>query len=423
MQGFRGRHLFLLCSLLFMFAAGCSANKVEPVQYPSLNVPQDLESRPITMSKLVVKLPRGSKIGTIKTGMLCVPYGPLNWRGTNGLNISDNDFYAIFYEDLKQLNYNVVGDPGELFDNDRTLAEYLIGGLVTTMDMDICYPMTGFGNTSSGSSSASIEVEWQVFNALDRATVYKTSSKGAANAQFSNGDFTSVMYEAFSNALNGLLADKKFYELVTKQGKSSKQAQQEAAQFNPALFPYSIGKTPRSLTDVQKSVVTVQMGSGHGSGFVIADHGLIVTNQHVVKNASSVRITTHDGKKYQGYVVARDAERDVALVLASGLNQPPLEVRKGALTVGEEIFAIGSPKDLYMSGTVTKGIVSSYRKLGTQMWIQGDAAINPGNSGGPLVDARGHLVGISTLGRVDAQGIFFYAPIEAALSMVGLLEK
>lgn len=183
---------------------------------------------------------------------------------------------------------------------------------------------------------------------------------------------------------------------------------------------YSGPQDSRPLAKTKDSVVVVQLGSTHGSGFVISDKGLVITNSHVVQNAGKVRILTPDGRKLDGRVLSRNPGRDVATIAVEDLRLPSLKIRKSAVNIGEEVYAVGTPQEIALSGTITKGIVSGIRQRQGQEWIQSDAAINHGNSGGPLLDARGNVVGISTAGIMNAQGLFFFVPITNALGALGI---
>lgn len=153
--------------------------------------------------------------------------------------------------------------------------------------------------------------------------------------------------------------------------------------------------------------------SGHGSGFVIAPDGLIVTNFHVVGDARAVRVAMPDGASTEGRVLGRDPDTDIALVRADGhfADSAPLG-DSSRLRRGQIAIAIGNP--LGSEWTVTAGVVSA---LGRSMRastgrliddvIQTDAALNPGNSGGPLVSSAGEVIGVNTAVIRGAQGIAF----------------
>jgi serine protease Do len=160
---------------------------------------------------------------------------------------------------------------------------------------------------------------------------------------------------------------------------------------------------------------------GVGSGFVYDANGWILTNRHVVADASKLTVELKDGRKFDGTVYGIDTLTDLAVVKVdqTGLPVAPLGKSDG-LKIGQLVVAIGSPLGTY-SFSVTSGIVSAKgRKIqvdnGTRInnLIQTDAAINPGNSGGPLADASGAVVGINTAVASDSSGIGFAIPIDIA---------
>jgi serine protease Do len=163
---------------------------------------------------------------------------------------------------------------------------------------------------------------------------------------------------------------------------------------------------------------------GLGSGFVIDPDGYIVTNNHVVEDATEITIRFADGRELPAKVLGRDPKTDLALlkVEATGLAAVPVG-DSSALQVGEPVMAIGNPFGLEQ--TVTTGIVSATGRVIGQGpyddFIQTDASINPGNSGGPLINARGQAVGINTaiFSRTGGSvGIGFAIPINLARPVV-----
>ncbi len=156
-----------------------------------------------------------------------------------------------------------------------------------------------------------------------------------------------------------------------------------------------------------------------GSGVIIDDRGTIITNQHVIAGADSIRIQLADGRIAEAAVIGQDPDTDLAVLHLSLAHLPSMPLgRSDALRVGDIVLAIGNPYGL--SQTVTQGIVSATGRgqlgLATfENFIQTDAAINLGNSGGALIDARGDLVGINTavLNRASGgpEGIGFAIPV------------
>ncbi|MGN9763157.1 S1C family serine protease [Streptomyces sp. SD31] len=214
---------------------------------------------------------------------------------------------------------------------------------------------------------------------------------------------------------------------------------------------------------------TSNAGSSTGSGVIITSDGEIITNNHVVSGASSVKVTTSDGKTYTAEVVGTDSSKDLALIKlqnASGLTVATLGDSSG-VQVGDQVVAIGSPEGL--TGTVTSGIVSALNRdvtvstdesqgqqqqqggggwpfeFGGQQFngdtgsstttykaIQTDASLNPGNSGGALIDMNGNIIGINSAmysasgsGSSDAGsvGLGFAIPINTVKSDLAKLRS
>ncbi|WP_333601327.1 S1C family serine protease [Flavobacterium sp.] len=140
---------------------------------------------------------------------------------------------------------------------------------------------------------------------------------------------------------------------------------------------------------------------GTGSGVIISEDGYIVTNNHVIKDATELEVTLNNNKTYKAKVIGTDSKMDIALLKISADEKLPYSTFADSdqVKVGEWVLAVGNPYNL--TSTVTAGIVSAKaRNLdtnGIQSFIQTDAAVNPGNSGGALVNTRGELVGINTM--------------------------
>lgn len=204
--------------------------------------------------------------------------------------------------------------------------------------------------------------------------------------------------------------------------------------------PVPLGSVADIVDEVLPSVVNVRVKSlqqdpfggvqeaaGQGSGVVIDEAGLVVTNNHVVRCAVEVEVVLVDGRKLEGTVVGTEPSRDLAVVEVEEEGLDPIAVgRSASLRLGDGVVALGFP--LGLGGpTVTQGIVSgegrSIQPQGgpaLEGLLQTDAAINPGNSGGALVDAEGRLVGINTAaaGAGAAENIGFAIPVDAAIPVV-----
>jgi serine protease Do len=162
-----------------------------------------------------------------------------------------------------------------------------------------------------------------------------------------------------------------------------------------------------------------------GSGFIVDPAGVVVTNAHVVQGASSITVTTLDGRELKAQVLGLDRDADLAVLKVDGRNLPAVPLGSSAdLMIGETVIAIGNPFGL--SHSVTTGVISARGRTvpseqGERMFtdfLQTDASINPGNSGGPLVNILGDVIGINTSIVSGANGIGFAIPSDRARRVV-----
>jgi putative serine protease PepD len=202
-----------------------------------------------------------------------------------------------------------------------------------------------------------------------------------------------------------------------------------------------IGADPATLADrsadsvagvaaaVLASVVSVSAGDGTGSGFVISEDGYVITNHHVIRDASTIELAFPDGSSAPAEVVGTSPSYDLAVLWVERDDLVPVVLGDSQLVaVGDPVIAVGSP--LGLEGTVTSGIISALDRpvtaggRGEQAFInalQTDAAINPGNSGGPLVDSSGRVIGVNSAiatigfgGTSGSIGLGFAIPINQA---------
>jgi len=177
------------------------------------------------------------------------------------------------------------------------------------------------------------------------------------------------------------------------------------------------------------AVLGVEHGRGQGTGWVIAPDGYLVTNAHVVRQATTVKVHLGEDTEARAEVVGADPKTDVAVVRVDARDLPTLPLAdKHPLKVGQVVVAIGNP--FRFDRSVSLGVVSALdRSLPTpeggliEGLVQTDAAINPGNSGGPLVNVDGEVVGINTAVVPWAQGIGFAVPARTASWVASVLMR
>lgn len=201
----------------------------------------------------------------------------------------------------------------------------------------------------------------------------------------------------------------------------------------PAMsIPDIVKKITPSVVAVHTEVTTYDIflqpipGQGVGTGIIIDSNGYIVTNNHVIENAQSVKVITDDGRSFDAVKVNGDPFTDLAVIQIDAKNLPVAEIGSSkTLLVGEGVVAVGNALALEGGPTVTSGIVSY---IGRSIMepngnvlndlIQTDAAINPGNSGGPLLNVAGQVIGINTAVASQAENIGFAIAITPALPVI-----
>ena len=192
-----------------------------------------------------------------------------------------------------------------------------------------------------------------------------------------------------------------------------------------------------------KTIVQVQVGTlsedgeffsaGGGSGVVITDEGLIMTNHHVIDNSTEVRVIFEDGRLYEATIIGSDKLTDIGLIKINAANLIPIAIgNSDKMLVGDLAVAIGHPLTLGAAPTVTTGVVSALERrldvggdtMGSAVTlfglIQTDAPITRGSSGGALINKNGELIGITTAiatADVGAEGLGFAVPVNLALNI------
>ena len=181
--------------------------------------------------------------------------------------------------------------------------------------------------------------------------------------------------------------------------------------------------TARTIT----SVVTIRVGNGSGSGFVVGEEGLIATSAHVIADGGAMTVVFADGLEAPAALVSSDARHDVALVHVDIKGLRAVTLASSAVKIGETVIALGTALGEFPN-TVTVGVVSGLDRTidvgagraarALNGVFQTDAALNPGMSGGPLLNVVGQVVGVNTAVAGTAHGIGFAEPIGAVADLL-----
>jgi serine protease Do len=411
---------------LFLLLAGCANPVKQAAQLDPIEIKAGVDARPLQFKRVVVKLRRGEKIGDVSVGALCVRNSDLTWRGGR-LTLSGDEFTEAFRDELQKANYVVVGNPDALFeDPSEWKAEYLVAGLVKSLQASVCYPLGGFGNFSKSRGGAFIKVDWQIYSRLERKVVYEVSTEGSFQSTETLDDQAAViLINAFASAVRNLLADKQFHALASGAPPVLASTAISSSVIKIAMAASRVTSIQDNMSAVRAGVATVMAGSGHGSGFFVGRDGHLLTNEHVVRSARFVKVRLATGRDVLGEVMRSDSKRDVALIKVEERDLPGLAISTREPNIGADVYAIGTPLRQELSTTVTRGIISAYRTEDGLRFIQSDVQILPGNSGGPLLDENGNVLGIAAkgymVGRAAAPtGLNFFIPIREALQVLAI---
>lgn len=246
--------------------------------------------------------------------------------------------------------------------------------------------------------------------AITATAGFLPASPATAQAVRALPDFTDLVDQVGPSVVNI-----RTVERVAQRG-GSPEMDQEMQEFFRRFFGQPFPGMPRPNRPQEEER---ERPRGVGSGFILTADGYVMTNAHVVEDASEVLVTLPDKREFKAKIVGTDKRTDVAVVKIDATGLPAVKIGDiSRLRVGEWVMAIGSPFGL--ENTVTAGIVSAkQRDTGDYLpFIQTDVAINPGNSGGPLINMRGEVVGINSqiYSRSGGfMGISFSIPIDEAI--------
>ena len=414
---------------------------------PSIQISKTINSQAsFALGKVVSSIRRGTVIAHFPRSAIIVGGNLCNYRhpaestiewssGSKHFGDWGTEIGDVFFDVLRDRGVNVLGDPQDLFQQEEWArsAEYLLGARILQLKGNFCeeHDVLNGRSLKRYSGEFFVNVEWSVYSNLRKRTVLRVETQGHFEQKKSISEgIRAVFLGAFSAAEENLLAEPKFIGVLERRPNdidtaSSSQAANKTASTQKLLLPLirpSTQSIKRQVDRVLSAVVTVRSGGGHGSGFLVGEAGLLLTNQHVVKSAQDVQVIFTNGLEVTGKVLRRDPAVDVALVQIPIRTRNVLPIRRELPRRLEDVYAVGSPMDEQLQASFTKGVVSGLRidRVTGIRDIQADVPISGGNSGGPLLDRFGNVVGIVVSGIEDAraQNINFFIPIQDALDAI-----
>lgn len=254
-----------------------------------------------------------------------------------------------------------------------------------------------------------LDIEWEIFDLYGQSK-YKQMSK-ATSGEFAmdlnaEESVRKSVEDAITESFVKFLDSKEVKKLLIKS--ETKEIKLETLKLNrPNLVT--------GLEDAMNATVTIKTKEGHGSGCFITNDGYIVTNFHVVAANEKLTVITKDGKEYSAKLIRKNEYSDLALIKIESATQYAFMLPAAKnYKIGDEIFAIGTPKSIELGQSLSKGIISGLRVHENNHMIQTDASVNGGNSGGALVSKNGDFIGVvnAKVFGVGVEGLGFSIPAE-----------
>jgi len=379
----------------------------------------------VKLTTVIMALPAGDEwLSFADSGSFCLtPRRTEIWSG--GRQPQDLPPYsAAFKTELERAGFKVV-TPGEdnLFDQSAGVSDYEAAAVISSARIKGCVNSGWMWSNGDINGEGTLKVDWQVYSRIRKQVVARVSTTGGAKlANGVAGGAVKLLADSFASNVRELAANASFREALSG-SKTLAQGPLVPGQQGKIYLAGNLKAPARPIPDAVGSVVTLQVGGASGSGVLVSDDGYLLTNAHVVGDAKEIRVRWSDRIETIGQVVRVAKDRDIALVKTNARDRIPLAIKRGAVSPGQRVFAIGTPLDKTFQGTVSSGIVSANRIIDGLRYIQSDTNILPGSSGGALLDETGAVIGIAVSGyQKDGQavGLNMFIPIGDAMDFLSL---
>ena len=319
---------------------------------------------------------------------------------------------SIFTDALNEIlvNYKYTDTINTIFKS-KTNSAYL-SATIKELDLQHVYQVAAKRYMSFVKAEVVIEWDFQdVYKQTKFQKKYKSLSGEFSYDHYSSNAVTLAVKDAISASFLNFIANSEVKKLLEK-GSEKEEKKLD-------VLTLTKGGIVDNLTDAIESSVTVKVEEGHGSGFKVSSNGYIITNFHVVAGSQDdITIILKDGSEVKAELVRQNERLDLALLkVDSNFDKHFAIPTTKNYSVGEDIFAVGTPKTIELGQTLSKGIISGERSNEEVQLIQTDASVNGGNSGGPLIDNKGHLLGVvnAKLSGFGVEGLGFAIPAELIL--------
>ena len=413
---------------LTLMALSCGAAYAQPA--PDAADRQDASASAKTSIKLIqviAAMPAGTPWLILKSGAFCT--GGTITRAWDGGRVAQQlpPYAATFKAELERAGYKVV-TPGEdnVFDPESASADYEAAAVITDEHIDGCMSRGGLytgGNPGDIKGNSNMKIDWQIYSPIKKQVVLHATTDGSAKLeQVVPGGVPRLLSESFGANARELASTAEFRSALSASKPLAKGVLLPGQQ-NKISLAGSLKAGKRPVGDAVASVVTILTGQGSGSGDLVSNDGYMVTNAHVVGDEKQVRVRWSDGIETVAEVVRVAKDRDVALIKTNPRDRDPLPIKRGPVTPGARVYAIGSPLGKEYQGTVSSGVISATRVMEGMRYIQSDVSVTHGSSGGALLDENGAMIGITVSGNERATGLNFFIPIGDVMDFLSLEQR
>jgi len=397
----------------------------------SAQTPQDTSAAPDTapgsvkLTAVIMALPAGTPWLSVRVGQGICIYPPTvtTWPGEREKQ-DVSAFAPTFKTELERAGYKPV-TPGEenLFDPQASSSDYQAAAVISDVRVDACMSRGGlFADRGSVRGDSSMKIDWQIYSPIKKQIVARVSTSGTAHLDNSiQGGYQRLLVEAFASNVRELAQNASFREALNAP-KALTAGFVVPGQQSKISLSGSLKAPARRIEDAVGSVVMLANGIGTGSGVLISDDGYVLTNAHVVGDEKTLRVRWSDKIETLGEVIRVAKDRDVALVKTNPRERTPLAIKRGAVSPGQRVYAIGTPLDKAFQSSVSSGVVSGSRIIDGLRYIQSDTSVTHGSSGGALLDENGSVIGLTDLGieKDGPTGINLFIPIGDAMDFLSL---
>jgi S1-C subfamily serine protease len=409
------------CRLILVIAAaglicGCAGTAPTPaveIKQPELPPIHVNGSEPISFAKVIIKMELGQEVGKVYSGPFKIPRATFTWNGQ--VLVGDMGYRTQANEELEDCGFNVVGGEPTLFNENADIkARFQLGGTILRADLN------AYDKEAGNYAVGNVIVEWQLYDSFIKKVILDTETAGSWRQ---TGNSTGVVQRAFRNALHALIAMGTLPKLVaTNNAPVAEMPTANSLSITPQSTKVALS-LPEDMEKAMDGVVVIRAGQITASGAIVSPNGYILTAAHAVSGVNEVGVVLKNGLELTASVVRIDTIQDVALIKIPGEGHHALGLNFGdAAKIGSELYAIGAPAGEKLSSSVTHGVVSGYREIGGQKFIQTDASISPGNSGGPLLDKSGKVIGVVSwkIARPGFEGLSFGVAVDTLTKSLGI---